>query len=640
MKRTLLLCAIGGILLSASLVSGSCGISHAAKGPDTLKINTTDLAEDVIGFNGPTPVEISITQGVITKIEALPNRETPRFFQMVTQSGLLGKLVGKTIEEAKATQLDAVSGATFSSKAVIRNIQLGLESIGKPQPPKPLTEARVTQGKVKGAVEGGLGTFKAIPFAEAPVGELRWKAPVPRKKWDGVFEATVAGGMPPQQAMQWPGAPKPNITEDCLYLNIQTPAVTGKENLPVLVWIHGGGFITGDAGQDGRKFAKQGIVFVSLSYRTGALGFLSLPELSAENERGISGNYGLLDMVEGLKWVKENIAAFGGDPSKVTIMGESAGAIAVSMLCSSPLAKGLFRGAISESGGSFCPVSAVRIDNNGIRDVKGSEQYGLEWMKRIGVSSLKELRETPWETLVSDAQSGGVGGFWPCVDGYMLPDDQYKMYQAGDYNDVNVLIGTNSDEGAMFVRACPVAEYEAEVEAAYGPFAQKVLALYPAVAEEETQNARADIFRETAFAWPTWAWATLQQKTGQGKVYMYFFDQYNENPRRGRNGGPAIPKPRGANHAAEIPYVFGSSWGRPFQGGDLAVSDAMNRYWANFVKTGDPNGEGLDNWPVYQDGEKSVMYFKNGTSLIETPNKPQLELHEAFYAWKREQPVR
>ena len=259
MKRTLLLCAIGGILLSASLVSGSCGISHAAKGPDTLKINTTDLAEDVIGFNGPTPVEISITQGVITKIEALPNRETPRFFQMVTQSGLLGKLVGKTIEEAKATQLDAVSGATFSSKAVIRNIQLGLESIGKPQPPKPLAEAQVTQGKVKGAVESGLGTFKAIPFAEAPVGELRWKAPVPKKKWDGVFEATVAGGMPPQQAMRWPGAPEPNITEDCLYLNIQTPAVTGKENLPVLVWIHGGGFITGDAGQDGRKFAKQGI---------------------------------------------------------------------------------------------------------------------------------------------------------------------------------------------------------------------------------------------------------------------------------------------------------------------------------------------------------------------------------------------
>ena len=290
MKKLLLLCAIGGVLLSASLANWSCGTSHAAKGPDTLKINTTDLGADIIGFNGPTPVEISITQGVITKIEALPNRETPRFFQMVLDSGLLGKLVGKTVEEAKTTQLDAVSGATFSSKAVIQNIQLGLESIGKPEPPKPLTEAKVTQGKVKGAVDRGLGTFKAIPFAEAPVGELRWKAPVPKKKWDGVFDATVAGGIPPQQVMRWPGAPEPNITEGCLYLNIQTPAVTGKEKLPVLVWIHGGGFITGEAGQDGRTFAKQGIVFVSLSYRTGALGFLSLPELSAENERGISGN--------------------------------------------------------------------------------------------------------------------------------------------------------------------------------------------------------------------------------------------------------------------------------------------------------------------------------------------------------------
>lgn len=640
MKKLLLMAGIGLLLISMSVVIPSCGTGRTAKGPDTLKINTTDLGAEVIGFNGPTPVEISVVKGVITKIEALPNREGPRYLQKVRESGLFEKLVGKTIEEAKSEQLDAVSGATFTSSALIKNIQLGLEDGGKSQKraPKVITEVKVKQGKVKGSIEGGLGTFKAIPFAEAPVGELRWKAPVPKKKWSGVFNATEAGGMPPQQSMRWPGAPEPSITEDCLYLNIQTPATSAKEKLPVLVWIHGGGFITGDAGQDGEKFAKQGIVFVSLSYRTGALGFLSLPELSAENERGISGNYGLLDMIEGLKWVKENIAAFGGDPAKVTIMGESAGAIAVSMLCASPLAKGLFRGAISESGGNFCPVSDVRVDNNGIRDVKGSEQYGLDWMKRIGVSSLKELRETPWEKLISDAASGGVGGFWPCVDGYVLPDDQYKMYEAGNYNDVNILIGTNSDEGAMFVRPCPVEEYKAEVKAAYGPFAEKVLELYPAATEEETYGARADIFRETAFAWPTWAWANLQQKTGKGKVYLYYFDQFD--PNRPMFGGPNAPKPRGANHASEMQYVFASPWGRPFQGGDKAVSDAMNRYWANFVKTGDPNSEGLDTWPVYKDGEKTVMFFKDGTALIETPNKPQLEVHEEFYVWKREQPIR
>jgi len=641
MKTALLLTAVTAVLAGTFLVStASCGAS--SQGPDTLKINTTELCEDVIGFNGPTPVEISVHKGVITGIEVLPNREGPRYLQMVRESGLLSKLIGKTVEEAKAEPLDAVTGATFTSSALIKNIKAGLEDGGahEADAPKVITEAKVKQGKVKGVRENGLGSFKAIPFAEAPVGELRWKAPVPKKAWKDVLEATESGGMPPQQVRTWPGAPAPNVTEDCLFLNIQTPATSKKEKLPVLVWIHGGGFITGDANQDGTKFAKQGIVFVSLSYRTGALGFLSLPELSAENERGISGNYGLLDMIEGLKWVQENITAFGGDPNKVTIMGESAGAIAVSMLCASPLAKGLFRGAISESGGSFCPVDAVRVDNNGIRDMKGSEEYGLAWMKRIGVSSLAELRETGWEKLVSDEQSGGVGGFWPCVDGYVLPDDQYKMYEAGNYNDVNVLIGTNSDEGAMFCRPTELAKYEADIRAEYGPFADRMLELYPATTDEETFGALSDIFRETAFAWPTWAWATLQEKTGKGKVYMYYFDQFNENPRGGRPGGPSPRKPRGANHASELSYVFGSSWGRPFEGADKDVSTAMNTYWANFVKTGDPNGEGLNTWPVYKDGEQTVMFFKNGTSLIDTPNKPQLELMEEYFAWKRQQPIR
>ena len=641
MNKILLIIMLGGALVSAMLVSSSCGAGKASKGPDTLKINTTDLGAEVIGFNGPTPVEISVHQGVITGIELLPNREGPRYMQMVRESGLLDKLTGKTLEEAKTVTLDAVSGATFTSSALIKNIQLGVADGGQSQKnaPKVLTDVKVKQGKVHGVVEKGLGTFKAIPFAEAPVGELRWKAPVPKKKWSGVFDATEFSGMPPQQVRTRPGAPGPNVTEDCLYLNIQTPAVSAKENLPVLVWIHGGGFITGDANSnDGEKFAKQGIVYVSLSYRTGALGFLSLPELSAENERGISGNYGLLDMIEGLKWVKENIAAFGGDPSKVTIMGESAGAIAVSMLCASPLAKGLFRGAISESGGSFCPVDAVRFDNNGIRDMKGSEDYGKEWMKRIGVSSLAELRQTGWEKLVSDEQSGGVGGFWPTVDGYVLPDDQYKMYEAGNYNDVNVLIGTNSDEGAMFSRPTQLDKYQADIRAEYGPFADRMLELYPAATDEETFGALSDIFRETAFSWPTWAWANLQNKTGKGKVFLYYFDQFDAN--RPMFGGPNAPKPRGANHASEMQYVFASPWGRPFQGGDKVVSDAMNRYWANFVKTGDPNGEGLDNWPVYKDGEKTVMFFKDGTALIDTPNKAQLELMEDYFAWKRQQPIR
>lgn len=626
MRRLLIICVL--FLIPVAL---------SANDPDTLKINTTDLAEDVCGFNGPTPVEISVYQGRITRIKALPNNETPKFMQRVLNSGLLERLVGKTVAEAKDTKLDAVSGATFSSTSIIQNIKRGLEDGGATaaRKAKVLTLVEVKQGKVRGSLEDGLGTFKAIPFAEAPVGDLRWKAPVPKKAWEGTLDATEFGGMPPQQTWSRTGAPAPKITEDCLYLNIQTPATSSEEKLPVLVWIHGGGFITGDANSNsGVNFAKQGIVFVSLSYRTGALGFLSLPELSAENERGISGNYGLLDMIEGLKWVQENIEAFGGDPSKVTIMGESAGAIAVSMLCASPLAKGLFRGAISESGGSFCPVDDVRFDNNGIRNMKGSEQYGLEFMKRIGASSLEELRGMSWEKWVGDGPSTGVGGFWPCVDGYVLPDDQYKMYEAGDYNDVNILIGTNSDEGAMFCRPVELAKYQADIRAEYGPFAERMLELYPATSDVETYFALSDIFRETAFAWPTWAWATLQHKTGKGKVYMYYFDHFN--PDKPMFLPPEAPKARGANHATEMQYVFGTPWGRPFQGWDKDVSFAMNHYWANFVKTGDPNGEDLDKWPEYRDGEKTVMLFKDGTSLIETPNKPQLLLMEEYFKWKRE----
>ena len=499
-----------------------------------------------------------------------------------------------------------------------------------------ITRAVVAQGTVQGVEENGLGEFRAIPFAEAPVGELRWKAPVPKKAWEGVFDATSFSGMPPQRAFSFPGRPTPNITEDCLYLNIQTPAKSAGENLPVLVWIHGGGFITGDANSnDGTKFAKQGIVFVSLSYRTGALGFLSLPELSEESEketgRRISGNYGLMDMILGLEWVRDNISAFGGDPSKVTIMGESAGAIAVSMLCASPLAKGLFRGAISESGGSFCPVDSVRVDNNGIRDIAGSEKFGLEFCKRIGASSLAELREMSWEKWVGDELSTGVGGFWPTVDGYVLPDDQYSMYERGDYNDVNILVGTNSDEGAMFSRPTTLDKYVSDIKAEYGPFADRMLELYPATTDEETFGALSDIFRETAFAWPSYAWETLQQKTGKGKVYVYYFDRFNENG--GMFGGQGR-KPRGANHASELIFVFGSGWG-PLSPEDQKLSDMMNTYWGNFVKYGDPNGPSLPQWPQYDVNGPTVMYFKNGASLIETPHMEQLLLMEDYFRWKR-----
>ena len=636
---------VAAVLVPTALVSTLSCSNPATKQQDTLVINTSDIGYDYPGRNGPTPVEITVVKGVISSIKALPSREGGRYLKMIEDAGLMDKLNGLTLEEAKQVQLDAVSGATMSSDGLIGNIKVGLEDGGaharKVQ--KIITEAKVKQGKVKGFLDRGIGTFYAIPFAEAPVGELRWKAPVPKQKWDGVFDATVKSGMPPQPVRADSNNQDPLITEDCLNLNIQTPAISKKDKLPVLVWIHGGAFLGGDSNTDGIAYARQGIVFVSLNYRTGALGFLALPELSAENPQGISGNYGLLDMIEGLKWVKENIAQFGGDPSKVTIMGESAGAIATSMLCASPLAKGLFRGAISESGGSFCPVDSVRTNNNGLRDMARAEQYGVDFMHRMGASSLAELRAMDWHKWMEDP-SLSISGFWPTMDGYVIPDDQYKLYEAGQYNDVNILIGTNSDEGAGFLQPKTLAQFQEDVRAEYGPFAEKVLELYPATDDLEAYNALSDTFRETAFAWHTWVWAKLQQKTGKGKVWLYYFDQFN--PRNLPSLGPNGPSARAAVHASELPYVFGPD-GRPYRDGDKAVSRAMQTYWGNFVKTGNPNGaaaggvapggaDKLPEWPVYQDGAQTVMLFKNGTSLIDTPKKPQLEVMDAYFAWRRE----
>ena len=491
-----------------------------------------------------------------------------------------------------------------------------------------ITSASVRQGLVEGFEQDGLGWFNAIPYGEAPVGDLRWKAPLPAAKWDGVLKCVDEGLMAPQEVFSRPGDSGPKTSEDCLFLNVITPAKSKHEKLPVMVWIHGGGFITGSSYSPmGDNLARQGVVYVSISYRTGALGFLAHPELSAENELGVSGNYGLLDMILALQWVKDNIKSFGGDPRKVTIFGESAGGIAVSMLCASPLAAGLFRGAISESGGSFCPVDSVRVDNNGIRDMLGAEAFGVDFMHRMGASSIEEMRAMSPDVWVGDNLTTGVGGFWPTVDGYVLPDDQYSMYERGEFNDVNVIIGTNSDEGSMFVRPTSVEEYEASIRAEYGQFADRMLKAYPVSSDEDTFGALSDIFRETAFAWPTWAWAKLQGQKGNGRVYLYYFDQFNPV---GWGGRPA----RGAGHASELNYVFGKSRGPQTQS-DKAVTDAMMGYWINFVKTGDPNCESLPEWPVFRDNEKTVMCFKDGASLIELPHREQIELMEEYFAHKR-----
>ncbi len=515
-----------------------------------------------------------------------------------------------------------------------------------------MTHTTVAQGEVEGVAEQGMGYFKGIPFAQPPVGDLRWKAPVPASSWEGVYQAKEFKAKPYQQT-QGPTRPgQPGISEDCLYLNILTPAKNKDEKLPVLVWIHGGGFSTGESwSQNGTSFAKNGIVYAAITYRTNVFGFLSLPALTQESEketgRAISGNYGLMDQIMALQWIHDNIAAFGGDPEKVTIMGESAGGISVAMLCQSPLAKGLFRGAISESGGSMVPVDNVRIDNNSMRNVAGSEAYGQAMLNRLGLGKkkLKDLRKMDPEVFMNDSAAFSAGGaLWPTYDDYVLSSDAYKQYQNGNYNDVNVLIGTNSDEGSMFtgfLGGYTPAQYEYEMKTSFpdAEWQAKFRAMYPGTNNQEAFDAHADIFRDAAFAWPTYAWGNLQSqrtldKKGKGNVYMYFFDQEKFNMfRRGQQTDRKFL----SMHAVELSYTFNSSgWGGPKDPSSEAETKIIHQYWINFIKTGNPNGDLLPYWPTYQKDTESVMYFRDGAHVTALPNKPQLELWESYFNWRRD----
>jgi para-nitrobenzyl esterase len=495
---------------------------------------------------------------------------------------------------------------------------------------KPLATIIATEaGKVEGLQENGFMSFKGIPFAAPPVSELRWKDPQPVEPWEGVLKAdTFACGCSQAQNL------RPQ-SEDCLYLNIWTPATYASEKLPVMVWIHGGGFSAGaplESTYFGEKLTQKGVIYVSVAYRLGQLGFLAHPELSAESPNKVSGNYGILDQIAALQWIQRNISAFGGDPDKVTIFGESAGAISVSILCASPLAKGLFIGAISESGGNFGPVEQ-NSRQDGIVSLKGAENIGVEFMKQMGANSIEELRIMDPQDFFEN-RSAGRGGFWPNADGYIIPDDQYKLYEAGKYNDVNVIIGTNSDEGGMFTRPSEPDAYKQRTKQRFGDFADRILEIYPGDTEEQTYTSSADIFRETAFAWPSWAWARLQSRTGNSKVFMYYFDQKQpENPR--------MPiKLRGAPHAAEIKYVLENIDPDRYGEDDLKLSDMMGTYWTNFAKYGDPNGDNLPVWPEFTEENPSVMYLKNtpeqGSQAGPVPNLDKLEVMEEYFKYRRE----
>ena len=493
-----------------------------------------------------------------------------------------------------------------------------------------VSTAKVTGGEVQGAVAGNVASFKGIPFASPPVGELRWKAPQPIKAWSGVkkVDAFAPGCMQDARLATMLGGPQ-DFSEDCLYLNVWTGAKSKTEKLPVMVWIYGGGFALGATNTplyDGTRFAQKGVVLVSTAYRVGPFGFLAHPELSRESGKG-SGVYGLQDMIAALRWVKENIAQFGGDPSRVTIFGESAGGIAVSMLAASPAAKGLFHRAISESGGSFAPVRSGNEAAQMVPSLKMAEAAGKSYLEGLGANDINAARALTAEKIQSSA-GGTPGRFWPVADGYVLPGDQYEIYQAGRFNDTPVLIGTNSDEGALFIQTkVTPASFEQQVRADYGPHADAILKTYPHATDREALKATKDMFRESTFSWHTWSWARLQSQKGKGKAYVYYFDRKT----------PVTPD--GANHGSEISFVFanpGVFSGTP-QPGDAELTNLMQTYWVNFARSGDPNGPGLPPWPVFTEAEQKTMFFDANSSARPIPNLDKLKAHDGYYTWRREE---
>jgi para-nitrobenzyl esterase len=459
--------------------------------------------------------------------------------------------------------------------------------------------------------------FKGIPFAAPPMGNLRWHAPEPVAHWDGVRKGDEFGPI----CMQAPGrggAAQSKMSEDCLYLNVWTAAKSAAERRPVLLWIHPGGYTSGSGSSpatDGEALAKKGAVVVTINYRLGVLGFFAHPELTKESDRRASGNYALMDQTAALEWVQKNIAGFGGDPKRVTVDGDSAGAASIGNLMGSPRTKGLFQRAIAESG------AWIGLSVGHTSTLAEAEQAGLKTAESMGAPTLADLRARS----AAEVLKGGRGG-GPIIDGWFLPEDVGKVFAEGKQNDVPVLLGSNKDEGTFFLQPTTADKFIDQARRRYSNLADIFLKLYPAGSDEEASASQLAAFRDE-LGWVMHNWASLQTRTGKSKAYLYYF---THEPPAAQAASPRGGFASGATHGAEAAYVFENLPGaRPWTDLDRQLADTISSYWVNFAAKGDPNGKGLPAWPAYKSDRRLVL----GDKVVVGPGltQAQLDFYQAKY---------
>ncbi|HEY0966059.1 MAG TPA: carboxylesterase family protein [Opitutaceae bacterium] len=494
--------------------------------------------------------------------------------------------------------------------------------------------ATVANGVLQGKREAsGVVSFKGIPFAAPPVGALRWREPQPAANWTGVRPALEFGPRAMQQALFSDmvfrgGAP----SEDCLYLNVWTSARAASEKLPVLVYFYGGGFVAGDGSEpryDGESMATKGIVAVTVNYRLGVFGFLAHPELTKESPHRASGNYGLLDQAAALRWVRANIAAFGGDPARVTIAGESAGSMSVSAQMASPLSRDLIAGAIGESGAVVGGTRPVIL-------LAAAEQAGVTAAAKWGAGeapTLAALRAIPADQLL---QNAGRGGFGPIVDGYFFPKDPTAIYAAGEQARVPLLAGVNDAEqgGSFGPRDNPppslVEHFKGQLEAVFPGKVTEALKHYPASNDAEARLAARDLASDRFISYGTWKWIDLATKTGGKPTYSYYYTWGRPPTVTAAANATGAPAARPwAGHSVEIEYAMGNlATNRVYAwtDDDRRVSAVLQGYFVNFIKTGNPNGPGLPEWPTYASGQRQVI----GLTAAPTSDAPWKARYEFF----------